>query len=899
MLVPYDGVEPLDPPDTVDAPPMDPAVDRRKLYHKQDRAAPQLSTPSVKVNKVHRPYAYAYYIRDNDLADNEQEIDDGNTFSKLRLYTGPDAAQHFMKTLKQDIIHIGKLLFGQRQIQPRLTAEEEAEFQAATNCYICGGAFHPDGEMKVRDHKHAPPYTYRGAAHSNCNLRYHEQDTINCYFHNLSNYDAHFIVRELDIDKGDVRVLANTEEKYITFLKNFIYPGAGRHERMSVRFVDSYRFLSRGLAFLAKILPREKMRCTRAYYQDDDKFVLLQRKGVFPYEYVTSLDVLEEDMLPPSQAFRNTLLHEDIKPEDYTHAQQVWREFNCSTLKDYAEVYLQSDVLLLADIFEAFRDKCLQDYGLDPAHWLTLPSYAWDVMLFKTGVVLHTLQDIDQYLFFEKGIRGGLAQCVTRHAVANNKYIRAMEAGVAANGNDIGTDDDNFIMYYDANNLYGWAMSQLLPTGHFEWLSPEEVTALNIQDIAADSETGYVFEVDLEYPQEREIHDRHRDLPFCPEVRKAPTDQLPYEQDVLKNFGVGKSSKLMSTLHDKNGYVIHYKLLQQAVRNGLRIRRIHRALRFQQSAWLQPYVALNTALRQAATNKFEVELYKLMVNAVYGMSLQNVRKHINIKLVSNPKTYTKYVAKTNFSDRTWYKKDLAMLQMRRVKIVLDKPVYIGMCILDYSKMWMYGFHYRMLDMYGLNRIRLLYMDTDSLIYDIRTADAYRDMMDHKEEFDTSNYPQDHFCYDNSNAMVLGKFKDEAKGVPIKEFIGLMAKLYCIVFANKPNAVTEEEQQQQEDGPSAPKRPKLIPPVKRAKGVNRGVVSHGLNVDDYRRCLLNQTVKETENDRFQSHHHIMYTMKVTKRSVGPYDDKRYVDVTDLNSGRTLPWAHYAIPHPPED
>src|SRR5436190_9048087 len=254
MLVPYDGVEPLDPPDTVDAPPRDPAMDRRKLYHKQDRAAPQLSTPSVKVNKVHRPYAYAYYIRDNDLADNEQEIDDGNTFSKLRLYTGPDAAQHFMKTLKQDIIHIGKLLFGQRQIQLRLTAEEEAEFQAATNCYICGSAFHPNGEMKVRDHKHAPPYTYRGAAHSNCNLRYHEQDTINCYFHNLSNYDAHFIVRELDIDKGDVRVLANTEEKYITFLKNFIYSGAGRHERMSVRFVDSYRFLSRGLAFLAKIL---------------------------------------------------------------------------------------------------------------------------------------------------------------------------------------------------------------------------------------------------------------------------------------------------------------------------------------------------------------------------------------------------------------------------------------------------------------------------------------------------------------------------------------------------------------------------------------------------------------------------------------------------------------------
>ena len=893
-LVPYDGSTPLNPTDTVNAPPDDPAIRRGEtLPHHRHGAG--ISSNNVQVKMVHKPYAYAYYVRDYDLAGDEQEIDDGNTYSTLRLYRGKDAAHHFMESLKKDIAHIRDLLYGQRRTELKLTPAEEVEFQAATECYLCHKGY--GQEMKVRDHNHAPPYQYRGAAHASCNLRYHEQDTINCYFHNLSNYDAHFVVRELDIDKGDVRVLANTEEKYITFLKTFHYPG-DCHEKMSVRFVDSYRFLSRGLAYLVSILPEDKFHCTHAYHQEPTKFSLLHRKGVFPYEYVTSLDVLQETVLPPVQAFRDSLRQEDVSAKDYAHAQTVWREFDCATLGDYADVYLRGDVLLLADVFEAFRDKCMHTYELDPAHWLTLPSYAWDVMLYKTGVTLYTLQDVDQYLFFEKGIRGGLTQCVTRHAIADNKYVRATTSGEDGNGSDdmVGTENDNFIMYFDANNLYGWAMSQPLPYGGFQWLSPEEIGALNIEEIGADSDTGYVLEVDLEYPQDKDLQDRHRDLPFCPEMRRAPMEQLPYPPDILKNYNVGKSLKLMSTLLDKDGYVIHYRLLQQALKNGLRIRRIHRVLQFKQSTWLRPYVAMNTELRRLATNKFEVELYKLMVNAVYGMSLQNVRKHINIKLVTNEKTYTKYVAKSNFADRTWYKKDLAMLHMSKVRIILDKPVYVGMSILDHSKTWMYGFHYRMLDLYGLDRIRLLYMDTDSLIYDIRTPDAYRDMMEHNEDFDTSNYPQDHFCFDNTNAMVLGKFKDEVKGVPIKEFIGLMAKLYCIVFANRPDAVEPEEelQQQQDDGPSAPKKPKLVPPVKRAKGVNRGVVSHGLTVDDYRRCLLHHTVKGTENDRFQTRHHIIYSVKVTKRSLAPFDDKRYIVLTDRNGATTLPWGHYDIP-----
>ena len=434
-------------------------------------------------------------------------------------------------------------------------------------------------------------------------------------------------------------------------------------------------------------------------------------------------------------------------------------------------------------------------------------------------------------------------------------------------------------MYYDANNLYGWAMSESLPQSDFEWLSREEIDKLDIMNLPADGEYGYVLEVDLEYPKDRTLHDKHRDFPFCPEVRKAPANQLPYPKEVLRNkCNAGRTPKLMTTLLDKKEYVIHFRYLQQALQNGLLLRHIHRVIRFKQSPWLKPYVAMNTEFRRNAKNKFEVELFKLMVNAVYGMSLQNVRKHINLKIATNSRTYTKWVAKSNFGDRTWYTEQLALLHMAKVRVVLSKPVYIGMCILDHSKWWMYGFHYKMQERYGLDRIRLLYTDTDSLIYMIRTRDAYRDMLKHRDDFDTSNYPRGHMCYDEHNARVLGKFKDEANGVVIHEYIGLAPKLYCIVLYGGSSSSNE-------DGP---------PPIKRAKGVNRAIVERGLTVEDYRRCLQQQMVKSTENDRFQSRHHIIYTVTVWKRSLAPYDDKRYVIPED--GVNTLPWGHYAIPPP---
>ena len=187
---------------------------------------------------------------------------------------------------------------------------------------------------------------------------------------------------------------------------------------------------------------------------------LLTRKEVYPYDYVSSIDKLSETHLPPKDEFYSKLNDEDISDEDCQHAIKVWNKFGCKTIKDYHDLYLKSDVLLLADVFENFRSTCLKHYKLDPAHYYTSPGLAWDACLKTTGQHLELLSDYDMLMMFERGIRGGITHISKRYAEANNKYMKNYNPG----------KESTFIQYLDANNLYGWAMSQNLPTHGFKWM---------------------------------------------------------------------------------------------------------------------------------------------------------------------------------------------------------------------------------------------------------------------------------------------------------------------------------------------------------------------------------------------------------------------------------------------
>jgi DNA polymerase type B, organellar and viral. len=446
----------------------------------------------------------------------------------------------------------------------------------------------------------------------------------------------------------------------------------GNDVYITLKFIDSFRFLPSSLDKLSQTL--ESYQCVeiQKYFPDQHKFELIRRKGVFPYSYIDCISRLDDTELPSKENFFDILRGENISDEEYNRAIDVWRTFQCQTLGEYSDTYLISDVLLLADIFENFRKVSLQNYNLDPAQYVTAPSLSWDAMLRKTGVTLELLTDIDMLHFFRKGIRGGVSQCSNRKAIANNSFVRDYDV----------TKPNSFIIYLDATNLYGWAMSQNLPMGEFRWLTFNEISNFNPLLIDDDYMKGYVLEVDIEYPEY--LHDVQNDLPFCPENFSPPDS---------------KHSKLLLTLQNKNKYIIHYRNLKQCLMHGLVVSKIHKILEFSQSPWLKPYIDLNTQLRNSSKNAFEAVLFKFFTNSIYGKTMENLDKRVDVKLLSHwenighKRGAESYVNMPNFKSSSVFSENLVAVHMGHLSVCYNKPLYAGFSILDISKTVIYEFFY--------------------------------------------------------------------------------------------------------------------------------------------------------------------------------------------------------------
>ena len=297
--------------------------------------------------------------------------------------------------------------------------------------------------------------------HSLCNLRYKIPSYIPVVFYNLSGYDAHLFIRELGAHTSEMGVIAKNKEDYISFsikvpVENYINKEGNEKDKLiEHRFIDSCEFMSSTLDSLTKNLVGSRKRLFGFEDYSDLQYDLLTRKGVYPYEYVNSWDRFEETQLPPISAFYSNLNMSSISEEDYQHNQRVWEEYGIHNLGDYHDLYLRRDVVLLANVYKAFRDTCLKHYKLDPAHFYTSPGLAWKACLKCTGIKLELLTDPGMLLMFEWGIRGGITQAVRKNASANNKYV----------GDRLDPkSESSYLQYLDANNLYGLAMSQPLPT---------------------------------------------------------------------------------------------------------------------------------------------------------------------------------------------------------------------------------------------------------------------------------------------------------------------------------------------------------------------------------------------------------------------------------------------------
>ena len=456
-----------------------------------------------------------------------------------------------------------------------------------------GGEKYTNKDLRVRDHCHITG-KFRGSAHQECNLKLRikpEDIKIPVIFHNLRGYDSHFIMQQIGEiakkhaytnKKGEkldlnINAIPNNMEKYMAFM-------LGNH----LAFIDSFEFMSSSLDKLVSNLPKEALKYMSEEFTGKE-LSLMSQKGVYPYNHVDSSEKFDQTELPTKDQFYSILNDQHITNDEYNHAKKVWKTFNIKTMGEYHDLYLKSDVLLLADVFENYRKTCLQYYKLDPCHYFTSPGLSWNAMLKMTNIKLELMTDVDMHQFIEKGMRGGVSYIANRYGKANNKYTKEYNEKAPS----------KYIMYLDANNLYGWAMSQYLPTGSFKWLSERKIKKIDLGKYGADSKKGLIVEVDLEYPQE--LHDLHNDYPLAPEKVKVSKNMLSgYCKRIAEkyNISIGLVSKLIPTLRDKKEYVLHYCNLQLYLDLGLKIKKVHRVLKFDQSPWLKQYIDFNTEKRK-------------------------------------------------------------------------------------------------------------------------------------------------------------------------------------------------------------------------------------------------------------------------------------------------------------
>ena len=268
----------------------------------------------------------------------------------------------------------------------------------------------------------------------------------------------------------------------------------------------------------------------------------------------------DETTIPPKETFYSKLNIEDISDEDYAHVQKVWKVFEIKDRGEYHDLYAQSDTLFLADVFENSRGKCVEIYGLDPRYLVPAPGLACQACLKITEVELELLTNYDMFLMVQNGIRGGICQATHRYTKANNKYMKNYDKSI----------ESSYIAFLDASNLYAWAMSQKLPVNGFKWVKKlSEFNEDFIKNYDENSDKGYFIEIDVEYS--KKLFNSHKDSPFLPERKK-----------------VEKVEKLICSTEDKEKYVIHIRALKQALNHGLKLNKVHRVIKFNQTAWLKP-----------------------------------------------------------------------------------------------------------------------------------------------------------------------------------------------------------------------------------------------------------------------------------------------------------------------
>lgn len=765
-----------------------------------------------------------------------------------KIFVGEDCIEQFFKHLREEINCIETFL-SETTHPIHMSKEDETAFKNSKECYVCGKSL--SKQKKIRDHDHyLPRNNYRGASCNTCNLnRMDSRIKVPMFFHNGGRFDMHFLIQKLHtLSHGNINMIAKTAENIMSmelFAKK-------------IQILDSFNHLSSSLAAQVELIRQsdKKLKHTKKLINSDPTALeMVSRKGVFPYSYVTGIEILKSTKtLPTKQHFYDSLKETHVSDEDYKHAQKVWNHFSCKSLLDYMKVYLKADITLLADIMENYRRFFFKKFGLDPAHYISLPGLSYDCMLKYTGCEIGLIYDMEKYSFIKRSIRGGVAMIPHRLALANNPSIPEQYDS---------QKPITHLVYIDCNSLYSSVMTKKLPAGNLLWKKVNtEWIKKKIQTYQPTDDLGYLIECDLTYPPQ--IHDITADLPLAPEHLTINKDMIsPYCLELSQKLGItmDRTPKLVSTQFDKKKYVCHIENLQFYLSKGLILDKVHNILQFTQKAVFEPYIRLCIEQRKNSTSPDEKQMWKLACNSIFGKTITNMEKRQNVRILSSEKAFVKAVASPRFKHADLIgEKSIQVSSYKRANLI-NSPYFIGSAILELSKLHLMKIHYNyFLRKYGRFKLKLCMTDTDSLLYLIESPDIYKDLQELKI-IDFSNYPPSHQYHDNSKKGELFLMKDEAAGAPIKSFVGLRAKSYSILFADDSCKVT-----------------------------GKGVPRHKLKCithKDLTNTLLNSSVSQVQSQHMRSYKHVVYTIEENKLALSPYDNKRYVLTDKIN---TLPIGH---------
>ena len=764
-----------------------------------------------------------------------------------------------------------------------MTDEDEEDYRNNNICRFCDKFIESD---KVRDHCHLTG-KYRGPAHNKCNVNVTQKQSnfIPFIFHNFSNYDCHMFSKKLvdkKKDKVDFEIIPKTSEEYISVTYGYI------------RFIDSYRFLSSVLDSLVKSIvdnSNKKMKNLKKEIVDNDEILIivnkiveddktikdlrkdyheeiknleealldymgendpkilktgfpdkwkyLTKKLAYPYEYFNCTDDYHKpvDNLEKKDFF-SKLKNKCPDDEEIQRTMDIIKRFKIKNGKELTKIYLKSDVLLLACVFEKYIKISINEYKINPLYFVSLPGYTWQCGLKYTGMNLQTLQDRDMILLLENNIRGGIS------SVMGDRYIKS--------------DENKKILYIDANNLYGHSMSEPLPYDEIKF--DNNVNLEDILNTPDDSDVGYFTEIDLKYPDS--IKFKTRNFPFAPVNKKINLDNFnDYMKEIRPDTYI-QSSKLICDWSDKKNYLIHYRMLKFYVRHGMIVDKVHEVISFKQSRWLEKYINFNTQKRNQAVNDFEKDFYKLLNNAFYGKTMENVRNHLKIKFVKKD-DYTEIIkqqSKLTFNGIHKSYENCDSYIHKQNEVLMDKPIYLGFTVLELSKLLMYEKYYDKLQPYfGQGSIQLHYMDTDSFVLSVSTEDIIKYLKNLEDIFDFSNLDKNHELFSNKNEKVIGKFKIEIpKNIWIDEFICLRSKMYAFECGDDSK--------------------------NKLKGISKSQ-SKNIKFEEYKKCLDGEEYQhECDNYIIRSINHEMVLQRVKKSTLSIFDNKRCY----INNIESKPW-----------